>query len=44
MFHLKFKLEFWEYFEIRGSIPGLAAQISVIGYLLLQFGIWPKDR
>ena len=44
MFHLKFKLDFWEDFEIRGSIPGLAAPISVIGYLLLQLGIWPKDR
>ena len=31
MFHLKFKLDFWEDFEIRGSIPGLAAPISVIG-------------
>ena len=43
MFHLKFKLDFWEDFEVQGSIPGLAASISVIGYLLLQFGIWPKD-
>ena len=30
--------------EFRGSIPGLAATISEIGYLLLQVAIWLKYR